>query len=127
MLSCLDLSRHSVVGLFVILSPKSGGTGPDFSEVKVPEAFLVSAGRALFSDSGSDGTASISFAQGQLRSLCVPSEEGSAGVAGDPAVVTACFAQPLVTHLADNVVLCVRHLTERRSYKYAAPIFTQDY
>ena len=111
MLSCLDLSRHLVVGLFVILSPKSGGTGPDFSEVKVPEAFLVSAGRALFSDSGSDGTASISFAQGQLRSLGVPSEEGSAGVARDAAVVATGLAQPLVADLTDNVILHVRHLS----------------
>ena len=68
-------------------SPKSVGTRPDFSEVKVPEAFLVSAGRALFPDSGSDGTASISFAQGKLRSLCVPSEEGPAGVASHGPVV----------------------------------------
>ena len=78
---------------------------------EVPETFLVSASRTLFPDCGCDGTASVSFTHRQLCPLGVPPEEGSAGVAGDPAVVTACLAQPLVADLTDNVILRVRHLS----------------
>ena len=79
--------------------------------IKVPETFLVSAGGALFPDCGGDGTASVSFADRQLRPLGIPPEEGPAGVAGDSTVVTAGLSQPLVTHLTQDLCLPVRHFT----------------
>ena len=78
--------------------------------INVPETFLVSASRANSPDSDNDGTASLSFTHGQLRPMGVPSEEGPAGVAGDPAVVKAGPVQLLLTDLTHDAVLRLRHL-----------------
>ena len=71
----------------------------------------------MFPDGGCDGTASVSFTYRQLRPLGVPSEEGPAGVAGDPTVVTSGLSQLLVADLTDNLRVRLRHLIGRKDLK----------